>query len=202
LKQRSLSDPGPAKALTTSAAGESRDLKARARDGRRLFVLDTNVLMHDPHRYSASRSTTSICRWSCSKNWTRTRRPLRSVAQRAAGESFPRRHDPRCDQRTHRSWTATAERIFRQSRQETLHRTVVLPDTPALERAAGEPARSSQRQRDTRADTRIANEKQDARVILVSKDINLRIKAAVLAYMPRITTATRPWRTQTSSTAA
>src|SRR4030081_387365 len=48
LKQRSLSDPGPAKALTTSVAGESRDLKARARDGRRLFVLDTNVLMHDP----------------------------------------------------------------------------------------------------------------------------------------------------------
>jgi len=49
LKQRSLSDPGPARALTTStAAGESRDLKTRARDGRRLFVLDTNVLMHDP----------------------------------------------------------------------------------------------------------------------------------------------------------
>src|SRR6201993_118143 len=43
LKQRSVHDPGP-----TAAAGESRDLKARARDGRRLFVLDTNVLMHDP----------------------------------------------------------------------------------------------------------------------------------------------------------
>ena len=48
MKQRSLSDPGPAKALTTSAPGDSRDLKTRARDGRRLFVLDTNVLMHDP----------------------------------------------------------------------------------------------------------------------------------------------------------
>src|SRR5207237_8010406 len=47
-KQRSLADPGPAKGLTTAAAGESRDLKTRARDGHRLFVLDTNVLMHDP----------------------------------------------------------------------------------------------------------------------------------------------------------
>src|ERR1700737_1010081 len=49
LKQRSLSDPGPARALmTATVAGDARDLKARARDGRRLFVLDTNVLMHDP----------------------------------------------------------------------------------------------------------------------------------------------------------
>src|ERR1700704_1052067 len=56
LKQRSLSDPGPAKALpgpakalsTSTVAGDARDLKARARDGLRLFVLDTNVLMHDP----------------------------------------------------------------------------------------------------------------------------------------------------------
>jgi PhoH-like ATPase len=29
-------------------ASEPRDQKARPRDGRRLFVLDTNVLMHDP----------------------------------------------------------------------------------------------------------------------------------------------------------
>jgi hypothetical protein len=43
LKQRSLSDPGPA-----SAQAERAEPKARPRDGRRLFVLDTNVLMHDP----------------------------------------------------------------------------------------------------------------------------------------------------------
>src|ERR1700744_3968994 len=42
LKRRSLSDPGPAMA----AAGESGG-PSRSREGRRLFVLDTNVLMHD-----------------------------------------------------------------------------------------------------------------------------------------------------------
>src|SRR3974390_799076 len=43
LKQRSVNDPGP-----TAASGESREVKGRSRTGRRLFVLDTNVLMHDP----------------------------------------------------------------------------------------------------------------------------------------------------------
>jgi PIN domain len=43
LKQRSVNDPGP-----TAASGESREMKGRSRAGRRLFVLDTNVLMHDP----------------------------------------------------------------------------------------------------------------------------------------------------------
>src|SRR5262249_13738992 len=43
LKQRSVNDPGP-----TAASGESRAVKGRSRTGRRLFVLDTNVLMHDP----------------------------------------------------------------------------------------------------------------------------------------------------------
>src|SRR6195256_1935574 len=43
LKQRGVSEPGP-----TAASGESRAIKPRSRAGRRLFVLDTNVLMHDP----------------------------------------------------------------------------------------------------------------------------------------------------------
>src|SRR5215469_7710152 len=43
LKQRSVYEPGP-----TAASGESREVKGRSRAGRRLYVLDTNVLMHDP----------------------------------------------------------------------------------------------------------------------------------------------------------
>src|SRR3974390_3749348 len=43
LKQRSVYEGGP-----TAASGEARAFKSRARGGRRLFVLDTNVLMHDP----------------------------------------------------------------------------------------------------------------------------------------------------------
>src|SRR2546421_4019798 len=43
LKQRGVYEPGP-----TAASGESRETKPRSRAGRRLFVLDTNVLMHDP----------------------------------------------------------------------------------------------------------------------------------------------------------
>src|SRR5256885_2574284 len=48
----------------------------------------------------------------------------------------------------------------------------------------------------------LQNEHQDERVILVSKDINLRIKAAVLGVHAGTTTATRPSRMPTSSTAA
>jgi PhoH-like ATPase len=44
LKQRSVSEPGP----TAGLAAGSREVKSRSRTGRRLFVLDTNVLMHDP----------------------------------------------------------------------------------------------------------------------------------------------------------
>src|ERR1700687_6253682 len=43
LKQRGVYEPGP-----TAASGESREMKPRPRAGRRLLVLHTNVLMHDP----------------------------------------------------------------------------------------------------------------------------------------------------------
>src|SRR3954470_1011824 len=42
LKRRSLSDPSP-----SGAASSERD-PAKSQEQRRLFVLDTNVLMHDP----------------------------------------------------------------------------------------------------------------------------------------------------------
>ena len=40
----------------------------------RIFVLDTNVLLHDPTCLSGFKSTTSTCRWSRSKNLITTRR--------------------------------------------------------------------------------------------------------------------------------
>src|SRR5438034_6617704 len=43
LKQRGVHEPGP-----TAASGELQEMKPRSRAGRRLFVLDANVLMHDP----------------------------------------------------------------------------------------------------------------------------------------------------------
>src|SRR2546430_4282065 len=43
LKQRGVYEPGP-----TAASGELQEMKPRSRAGRRLFVLDANVLMHDP----------------------------------------------------------------------------------------------------------------------------------------------------------
>src|SRR5256886_12301297 len=43
ITERGLYDPGP-----PAAACESREMQPPPRAGRRLFVLDTNVLMHDP----------------------------------------------------------------------------------------------------------------------------------------------------------
>src|SRR5256885_14959421 len=43
ITQRGLYEPGP-----TAASGESREMKPPPRAGRRMFVLDTTVMMHDP----------------------------------------------------------------------------------------------------------------------------------------------------------
>ena len=182
MKQRSLSDPGPARALTTSTgAGESRDLKARARDGRRLFVLDTNVLMHDP---------TSIFRFEehdvylpmvvleeldahkkglseASRNVRQVSRFLDDMIRDATKEHIDRGLQLPSGYSGNHGKKPSTGRLFFQTRQlssalpESLpgqaNDNVILAQTLALQ-----------------------NEKQDARVILVSKDINLRIKAAVI----------------------
>ena len=181
MKQRSLSDPGPASALTTRAPGDSRDLKARARDGHRLFVLDTNVLMHDP---------TSIFRFEehdvylpmvvleeldahkkglseASRNVRQVTRFLDDMIRDATKEHIDRGLPlPNGYSGNHGKKPSTG-RLFFQTRQlqgalpESLpgqaNDNVILSQTLALQK-----------------------EKHDARVILVSKDINLRIKAAVL----------------------
>src|ERR1700704_4547338 len=189
LKQRSLSDPGPAKALpgpakalsTSSAAGESRDLKARARDGRRLFVLDTNVLMHDP---------TSIFRFEehdvylpmvvleeldahkkglseASRNVRQVSRFLDDMMRGITKEQIDRGLQLPSGYSGNHGKKPSTGRLFFQTRQLAS----VLPE--GLPGQGGDNAILAQ----TLA---LQNEHKDARVILVSKDINLRIKAAVL----------------------
>ncbi len=179
MKQRSLSDPGPAMAQSSSA--EARDGRLRPRDGRRLFVLDTNVLMHDP---------TSIFRFEehdvylpmvvleeldahkkglseASRNVRQVSRFLDDLMRGATKEHIDHGLPlPNGFSGNHGKKPSTG-RLFFQTRQLAAAMppgvpgqavdNVILAQTLALQ-----------------------NEQPDARVILVSKDINLRIKAAVL----------------------
>jgi PhoH-like ATPase len=180
LKQRSLSDPGPASALTTTP-GDSREIKTRPRDGRRLFVLDTNVLMHDP---------TSIFRFEehdvylpmvvleeldahkkglseASRNVRQVSRFLDEMIRDATKEHIDRGLQLPSGYSGNHGKKPSTGRLFFQTRQLQ----AVLPDS--LPGQAADNVILGQ----TLA---LQKERQDARVILVSKDINLRIKAAVL----------------------
>src|SRR3984893_3835478 len=182
LKQRSLSDPGPARALmTATVAGDARDLKARARDGRRLFVLDTNVLMHDP---------TSIFRFEehdvylpmvvleeldahkrglseASRNVRQVSRFLDDMMRDATKEQIDLGLKLPNGYSGNHGKKPSSGRLYFQTRQLQ----GALPES--LPGQGGDNAILAQ----TLA---LQNEQKDARVILVSKDINLRIKAAVL----------------------
>lgn len=177
MKRRSLSDPG----ASTAAAGEPLDLKARARDGRRLFVLDTNVLMHDP---------TSICRFEehdvylpmvvleeldahkkglseASRNVRQVSRFLDDMIRDATKEHIDRGLQLPSGYSGNHGKKPSTGRLFFQTRQLSSALPASLPgqgnDNVILAQTLA-----------------LQNEQQDARVILVSKDINLRIKAAVL----------------------
>jgi PhoH-like ATPase len=186
LKRRSLSDPGPATALAGSAPaettkGEPRDVKARSRDGRRLFVLDTNVLMHDP---------TAIFRFEehdvylpmivleeldahkkglseANRNVRQVSRFLDDMMREATKEQIDRGLPLPNEYSGNHGQKASTGRLFFQTRQLP-H---ALPDS--LPGKGNDNAILDQ----TLA---LQNETPDVRVILVSKDINLRIKAAVL----------------------
>jgi len=176
LKQRGVSEPGP-----TAASGEARALKSRPRAGRRLFVLDTNVLIHDP---------TAIFRFeehdvylpmvvleeldAHKKGLSEASRNVRQVSrflddmmrdvtpeQIGLGLKLPSGYSGNHGKRP------SSGRLFFQTRQVAS----ALPE--GLPGQGGDNAILAQ----TLA---LQNEHQDARVILVSKDINLRIKAAVL----------------------
>ena len=177
MKRRSLSDPGPGAA----ASSEPRDMKTRPRDGRRLFVLDTNVLMHDP---------TSIFRFEehdvyipmivleeldahkkglseASRNVRQVSRFLDDMMRDATKEQIDRGLPLPNEFSGNHGQKPSTGRLFFQTRQ-LAH---VLPDS--LPGSGNDNAILAQ----TLA---LQNEQHDVRVILVSKDINLRIKAAVV----------------------
>jgi len=171
LKQRSLSDPGSAPGAAPTGTAPRR----------RLFVLDTNVLMHDP---------TSIFRFEehdiylpmvvleeldahkkglseASRNVRQVSRFLDDMMRGASKEQIDRGIALPSGYSGNHGKRPSSGRLFFQTRQlasalpESLpgHSadTAILAQTLALQR-----------------------ENPDARVTLVSKDINLRIKAAVL----------------------
>ena len=176
MKQRGISEPGP-----TAASGEGRAVKGRPRGGRRLFVLDTNVLMHDPaaifrfeehdvylpmvvleeldaHKKGlseASRNVRQVSRFLDDMMRDVTKEQIDLGLKLPSGYSGNHGKRP------------SSGRLFFQTRQLS----IALPDS--LPGQSGDNAILAQ----TLA---LQNEQQDARVILVSKDINLRIKAAVL----------------------
>ncbi len=177
MKQRSVYEPGP----TAGLAASSREVKGRSRAGRRLFVLDTNVLMHDPtaifrfeehdvylpmvvleeldaHKKGlseASRNVRQVSRFLDDMMRDVTKEQIDLGLKLPSGYSGNHGKKPSCG------------RLFFQTRQLTGALPEGLPgqngDNTILEQTLA-----------------LQNEHKDARVILVSKDINLRIKAAVL----------------------
>jgi PhoH-like ATPase len=156
-------------------------MKTRPRDGRRLFVLDTNVLMHDP---------TSIFRFEehdvyipmtvleeldahkkglseASRNVRQVSRFLDDMMRDATKEQIDRGLPLPNEFSGNHGQKPSTGRLFFQTRQLVN----VLPDS--LPGSGADNAILAQ----TLA---LQNEQRDVRVILVSKDINLRIKAAVL----------------------
>jgi PhoH-like ATPase len=175
LKRRSLSEPGPA------AAGSDSAKDVPQSEVRRLFVLDTNVLMHDP---------TAIYRFEehdvylpmvvleeldahkkglseASRNARQISRFLDDMIRGATKERIDGGLPLPCSDPGNHGRKKTSGRLFFQTRQLKS----ALPES--LPGQSTDNAILSQ----TLA---LVSEHPDARVILVSKDINLRIKAAVL----------------------
>ena len=156
-------------------------MRTRPRDGQRLFVLDTNVLMHDP---------TSIFRFEehdvyipmivleeldahkkglseASRNVRQVSRFLDDMMRDATKEAIDKGLPLPNEFSGNHGQKPSTGRLFFQTRQLAN----VLPDS--LPGSGNDNAILAQ----TLA---LQNERPDVRVILVSKDINLRIKAAVL----------------------
>ncbi len=176
MKQRSVYEPGP-----TTASGESREVKGRPRSGRRLFVLDTNVLMHDPaaifrfeehdvflpmvvlEELDAHKKGLS----EASRNVRQVSRFLDEMMKDATKEQIDKGLQLPSGYSGNHGKKSSTGRLFFQTRQLSS----VLPE--GLPGQGGDNLILAQ----TLA---LQNEYKDARVILVSKDINLRIKAAVV----------------------
>ena len=174
MKRRSLSEP----------AGRSRQRRpseARPRT-RRLFVLDTNVLMHDPtaifrfeehdiylpmvvlEELDANKKGLS----EASRNARQVSRFLDDMMRGVTKEQIDRGLPiPLRPTGNHGKKPATG-RLFFQTRQL------------ASELPAGLPGHGADNADPRRRPSRCSDSSHDARVILVSKDINLRIKAAIV----------------------
>ena len=158
-----------------------KDSRARPRDGRRLFVLDTNVLMHDP---------TSIFRFEehdvylpmvvleeldahkkglseASRNVRQVSRFLDEMMRDATKEQIDRGLQLPSGYSGNHGKKSSTGRLYFQTRELSTTLPAGLPGKGADNAILAQ----------TLA---LQKEQQDARVILVSKDINLRIKAAVL----------------------
>src|SRR5580765_3312580 len=173
LKRRSLSDP--------TASGASAGSSSKARSVRRLFVLDTNVLMHDPtaifrfeehdvylpmvvleeldaHKKGLSES---------SRNVRQVSRFLDDMMRGVTKEQIDQGLRLPSGYSGNHGKKPSSGRLFFQTRQLAGALPESLPgqggDNTILEQTLA-----------------LQTEHPDARVILVSKDINLRIKAAVL----------------------
>jgi PhoH-like ATPase len=162
-------------------ASEPRDQKARPRDGRRLFVLDTNVLMHDP---------TSIFRFEehdvylpmvvleeldahkkglseASRNVRQVSRFLDEMMRGVTKEQIDRGLQLPSGYSGNHGKKPSTGRLYFQTRELDSTLPAGLPGKAADNSILGQTLG-------------LQNERPDVRVILVSKDINLRIKAAVL----------------------
>jgi len=174
LKRRSLSDP--------AAAGASRvEPDAKPSETPRLFVLDTNVLMHDPtaifrfeehdvflpmvvleeldaHKKGLSEQ---------SRNVRQVSRFLDEMMRGVDKEQIDRGLTLPSGYSGNHGKKASSGRLFFQTRELSTALPQSLPGGGADNAILGQ----------TLA---LQKENPDARVVLVSKDINLRIKAAVL----------------------
>ena len=177
MKRRSLSETGAA----TGTSGEPQRLSTRPASQRRLFVLDTNVLMHDP---------TAIFRFEehdiylpmvvleeldahkkglseASRNVRQVSRFLDDMMRNANKEVIDRGLPLPSGYSGNHGKKPSSGRLFFQTTQLTISLPESLPSHGADNAILGQ----------TLA---LQREHADARVVLVSKDINLRIKAAVL----------------------
>ena len=174
MKRRSLSDPSP-----SGASGAERD-PAKSQAQRRLFVLDTNVLMHDPtaifrfeehdvflpmvvleeldaHKKGLSeqsRNVRQVSRFLDDLMRTLNKEQIDQGLKLPSGYSGNHGKKP------------SSGRLFFQTRELSTALPQTLPggaDNAILGQTLA-----------------LQKENPDARVVLVSKDINLRIKAAVL----------------------
>jgi PhoH-like ATPase len=177
LKRRSLSEKGAA----TGTSGTPQRTSARPAFQRRLFVLDTNVLMHDP---------TAIFRFEehdiylpmvvleeldahkkglseASRNVRQVSRFLDDMMRNATKEIIDRGLPLPNGYSGNHGKKPSSGRLFFQTTQLASNLPASLPGGGADNVILGQ----------TLA---LQRENSDARVVLVSKDINLRIKAAVL----------------------